>query len=145
VDKAGLSVEDVQHLLSHGIPMSEGMGVIVDGLPEGGAVLRVPYSDSLVRPGGTISGPVMMALADAAMYAAILGRLGAVIMAVTANLNIHFLHRPGKSDLIANAKILKLGKRLAVCEVALYSVGQSEMVAQVSGSYSLPPEAGSGG
>ena len=96
VDKAGLSVEDVQHLLSHGIPMSEGMGVIVDGLPEGGAVLRVPYSDSLVRPGGTISGPVMMALADAAMYAAILGRLGAVIMAVTANLNIHFLHRPGK-------------------------------------------------
>ncbi|KZZ13269.1 hypothetical protein A3749_26500, partial [Oleiphilus sp. HI0078] len=92
-----------------------------------------------IRPGGTVSGPVMMTAGDTAMYAAILGSLGEVAMAVTSNLNINFLQRPEQRDLIAEGKILKLGKRIAFCEVSIRSEGAEDVVAHVTGSYSLPP------
>ena len=84
-----------------------------------------------------------MALADAAMFASILERLGRLEMAVTTNLNINFLRRPAPADLIAESSILKLGKRLAVLEVSLFSATDDpesiEPVAHVTGTYSLPP------
>jgi acyl-coenzyme A thioesterase PaaI-like protein len=92
-----------------------------------------------LRPGGTISGPSMFTLADVALYVAIVAALGTVGHAVTTHLTINFLHRPPPRDLIGEARLFKLGKRLAVGEVAIFSVGDPEMVAHATGAYSIPP------
>ena len=83
----------------------------------------------------------MMALTDFAMYVAILASIGPVPLAVTTNLNINFLRKPAQRDLIAEVKLIKLGKRLAVGEVAIYSEGEDEMVAHATATYSIPPPA----
>ena len=103
------------------------------------ARVRLNYHDRHLRPGGTISGPAMFTLADLALYVAILGELGPIGHAVTTHLNINFLHRPPPRDLIGEARLFKLGKRLAVGEVAIFSVGAPEMVAHATGGYSIPP------
>jgi uncharacterized protein (TIGR00369 family) len=102
-------------------------------------VLRQRYSGSMLRPGGTVSGPTLMALADYAMYALLLSAIGPVGLAVTTNLNINFLRKgaPGQ-DLRAEAKLLKLGKRLAVGEVTLLSADSAEPIAHVTATYSIP-------
>ncbi len=102
------------------------------------ARLRMGYGDHLLRPGGTISGPAMFALADVAMYAAVLASIGRVALAVTTNLTINFLRKPGPRDMIGEARILKLGKRLAVGEIALHSDGEAELAAHATATYSLP-------
>jgi len=108
------------------------------------ARLRLLYRDDHLRPGGTISGPTIFALADVALYVAILAQLGPVKLAVTTNLNINFLRKPGPADLVGEARLLKLGKRLAVGEVTMSSVGGSDIVAHATGTYSIPPRAGEG-
>ena len=134
-----LSAEQVQALIRQGVPMAEDIALCIDRLDAEHALARVPFQARLVRPGGTLSGPTIMALADAAMYAVVLGRLGRVEMAVTANLNINFLSRSQPVDLLAEARILRLTRRQAVCEVALYSQGcEQDMVAHVTGTYALP-------
>ena len=134
-----LSAEQVQALIRQGVPMAEDIALCIDRLDAEHALARVPFQARLVRPGGTLSGPTIMALADAAMYAVVLGRLGRVEMAVTANLNINFLSRPQPVDLLAEARILRLTRRQAVCEVALYTQGcEQDMVAHVTGTYALP-------
>lgn len=134
-----LTAEDVQALIRAGLPMADDLDLRIDRLDEQGVLARVPFHAKLVRPGGTLSGPTLMALADAAMYAVVLGRLGRVEMAVTSNLNINFLIKPQPVDLFADARILRLSRRQAVCEVGLYSAGSSdELVAHVTGTYALP-------
>ncbi len=102
------------------------------------ATVRLEYHPDHLRPGGTISGPSMFALCDLALYVAILHEIGRVKLAVTTNVTINFLRKPEPSDLIGRAKLMKLGKRLAVGEVALHSPGQAEMVAHATGTYSIP-------
>ena len=102
------------------------------------ATLRLVYHPRHLRPGGTISGPAMFAVCDAALFVAILGEVGRVAHAVTTSASINFLRRPEPADLIGKARLIKLGKRLAVGEVALYSEGESEMVAHATGTYSIP-------
>ena len=109
-------------------------------LGPGSARLRLAFGERQLRPGGTLSGPTMMALADAAMYAALLGRIGPVKLAVTTSFNANFLHRPEPADLIAEASVLKLGKRLAVIEVTVHSEGFDAAVAHMTGTYSIPPK-----
>jgi len=99
-----------------------------------------------IRPGGTISGPTitisgptMMALADFAMYVAVLATIGPVPLALTINLNINFLRKAAPRDLVAEARLLKLGKRLAMGEVTICSDGEAEPVAHVTSTYSIPP------
>ena len=104
-----------------------------------GARLRAAYHESQIRPGGTISGPTMMALADLSLYVTVLAAIGPVALAVTTNLNINFLRRPAPRDLISESRLLKLGNRLAVGEVTIFSEGEEEPVAHVTGTYSLPP------
>ncbi|BAN50169.1 hypothetical protein PCA10_44370 [Metapseudomonas resinovorans NBRC 106553] len=134
-----LTAGQVEALIREGVPMAEDIGLRIERLDAEGALARVPFQPKLVRPGGTLSGPTIMALADAAMYAVVLGSLGKVEMAVTSNLNINFLARPRPVDLFAEARILKLGRRQAVCEVSLYSEGeQDNLVAHVTGTYALP-------
>ncbi len=136
---AELTAEQVQALIRAGVPMAEDIDLRIDHLDTERAVARVPFHGKLVRPGGTLSGPTIMSLADAAMYAVVLGRLGRVEMAVTSNLNINFLAKPKPVDLLAEARILRLSKRQAVCEVQLYSLGaEDELVAHVTGTYALP-------
>jgi len=133
-----LSAKDVEALIRAGVPMAEDIDFRVDQVGDRSASARVPFNERMVRPGGTLSGPVQMALADASMYAAILGTLGAEEMAVTSNLSINFLQRPGRADLHAHAELLRLGSRLAFCEVRLTSGDSPELVAHVTGTYALP-------
>ena len=102
------------------------------------ATVRLNYHPDHLRPGGTISGPTMFALCDLALYVAILHEIGRVELAVTTNVSINFLRRPEPNDLVGRAKLMRLGRRLAVGEVALYSDGVEEMVAHATGTYSIP-------
>jgi len=104
------------------------------------ARVRSSISKGDLRPGNTVSGPFMMSMADTALYVAILGELGLVALAVTSNLNINFFKRPSpNADVRADCKLLKIGKKLVVGEVFLYSVGDSEPIAHAVGTYSIPP------
>jgi uncharacterized protein (TIGR00369 family) len=106
-----------------------------------GATMRVamPIGEEHLRPGGTVSGPAMVALADCAAYLLILGLIGPVALAVTTNLNINFLRKPGRGDLTAEATMLKLGKALAIVEIGLTSAGAEGLVAHSVQTYSIPP------
>lgn len=103
------------------------------------ARLRMEFLESELRPGGTLSGPSMFKLADVGFYGCLLAMIGPVPLAVTTNMSINFIRKPARSDLLAEVRILKLGKRLAVGEVFLYSDGSEEPVAHVTGTYSIPP------
>lgn len=103
------------------------------------ATVRSIYDPSQLRPGGTISGPTMMGLADLALYAAIMGSVGPVTLAVTTNLSFNFLRKPAQRDLVADCRLLKLGKRLAVGDVFIRSDGEDDVVCHATGTYSIPP------
>ncbi|HUF79778.1 MAG TPA: PaaI family thioesterase [Burkholderiales bacterium] len=113
-------------------------GLVIEQAWHGGVRVRQQFRPEFLRPGGTISGPTMMALADFAMYVAVLASIGPVPLAVTTNLNINFLRRPATRDLLAKCRLLKLGRRLAVGEVAIRSDGMDEPVAHVTTTYSIP-------
>ena len=115
-------------------------GLAIEAVWERGCRVRQAFRQRSVRPGGTISGPTMMALADFAMYVAVLAAIGPVPLAVTINLNINFLRKAAPRDLLAEARLLKLGKRLATGEVTICSQGETEPVAHVTSTYSIPPE-----
>lgn len=103
------------------------------------ATVRHPVGFDELRPGGTVSGPVLMATADLALYVAILGTIGIVPLTVTTSLNINFLRKPAADrDIIAVCTLLKVGKKLAVGEVAIFSEGMSQHVAHAVGTYSIP-------
>jgi len=104
------------------------------------ARLRMDYHERHLRPGGTISGPAMFALTDLALYVAILAQIGPVALAVTTNLNINFMRKPEPRAMIGECRLLKLGRRIAVGEVSLFSEGSTDLVAHAVGSYSIPPE-----
>jgi len=114
-------------------------GLAIEAVWERGCRVRQAFRQRSVRPGGTISGPTMMALADFAMYVAVLAAVGPVPLAVTINLNINFLRKAAPRDLLAEARLLKLGKRLATGEVTICSQGETEPVAHVTSTYSIPP------
>jgi len=135
-----LSAEDIEALLSAEFPQAffPGCGLSLERVDYGDVRVRRAYHEDHLRPGGTISGPTMMELADFAMYVAVFSAIGAQPLAVTTNLNINFLRKPARADLIADARLLKVGKRLAVGEVTLYSAGSDEPVAHVTSTYSIP-------
>ncbi|KAB1073082.1 PaaI family thioesterase [Methylobacterium planeticum] len=103
------------------------------------ARMRMDHHERHLRPGGTVSGPAMMALADLALYAAILANIGPVALAVTTNLSFNFLRRPGATGLVGEARLLKLGRRLAVGEVLITAAGAEDLVCHATGTYSIPP------
>jgi len=134
-----ISIEELERLTREKLPFARISKCRTEELKSGRAIVRAPYSNEFLRPGGTIAGPIMMGLADFAMYAAVLTRVGIVELALTTNLNINFLHRPEPGDLLAKARLIKLGKRLAMGEVEVYVDGHEDMVAHVTSPYSLPP------
>lgn len=130
--------------------ISPGRDFLVEDTGPGFARMRLIYSERNLRPGGAISGPAMFALADLALYAAILAELGLgddpanagrsrAALAVTTSLNINFLRRPAPRDLVADARLMKIGARLIVGEAWLHAQGSEEAVAHATGTYSVPP------
>lgn len=114
---------------------------IVETVNEKGATLSHDIGIDELRPGGTVSGPVMMAVADVAIYVAILGKIGIVPLTVTTSLTINFLRKPSaEARIIAKCTLMKVGRTLIVGEVSLYSEGCDDMVAHVVGTYSVPPK-----
>ena len=113
-------------------------GYSLEGVWFGGCRVRRHFHPRTLRPGGTVSGPIMMALADFTMYLAVLSAIGWVPLAVTTNFSINFLRKPAPRDVLAEARLFKLGKRLAVGEISLYSDGEADMVAHATSTYSIP-------
>jgi len=138
--KPAMSVEQLERFLATQFPQvfHPASGLRIEQVWHGGGRVRQVYQPQFIRPGGTISGPTMMALADFAMYVGVLASIGPVPLAVTINLNINFLRKPAARDLIAECRLLKLGKRLAVGEVMILSDGWEEPVAHVTSTYSIP-------
>lgn len=135
-----ISIPEIQEIIDAELPLVNILGCSIQEVGEGRCSVRMQFKPDLIRPGGTIAGPATMALADLAMYVVVLTLVGRVELAVTTNLNINFLRKPGQEDMIAQGRILKRGKRLCVVEVDLYSASDEEnMVAHVTGTYSIPP------
>lgn len=113
----------------------------VERADEAGVSLRLKVADRHLRPGGTVSGPTIFALADVAMYLAILARIGPVALAVTVNCAVDFMRKPVSGrDLLGEARVLKLGRSLAVGDVMIFSDGQADPVARASLTYAIPPK-----
>ncbi len=113
---------------------------VVESIGPGIATIRQTVGEQELRPGGTVSGPVMMSVADCAVYAAIFAELGIIPLAVTTSLNINFLRRPSSTaDILGKCRLLKVGKKLVVAEVNIYSEGSDEPVAHATATYALPP------
>jgi uncharacterized protein (TIGR00369 family) len=137
-----LTAAEFQALATEGVPLIGLLGCRVERFESGRVEVRLPWADHLLRPGGTIYGPAMMALADITLYGAILSRIGRVELAVTTDLTFHFLPRPRPGDLIGRGRLLRLGRNLAIGEVEIASAADPEApVAHAVGTYSIPPGA----
>ena len=134
-----ITIQEIELLTQESLPFAVDYGFRVDSVGSGTATVRAPYQESFLRPGGTISGPVIMGLADYALFVAILTKIGLVELAVTTNLNINFLRRPDPGDLLAVANVIKIGKRLAVGQIEVYLDGEESMIAHATSTYSIPP------
>ena len=131
------SLEQIREFLAREFPQSRSTVVAVGGMS---GTMRLQPDDRDLRPGGTVSGPTLMALADVALYVAILGEIGIVPLTVTTSLNINFLRKPAAGRaLLGVCRLKKLGRTLAVGEVDLFSEGVGEPVAHAVGTYSIPP------
>jgi acyl-coenzyme A thioesterase PaaI-like protein len=117
---------------------------VIEELVPYAARVRMPFASYRLRPGGTISGPSLMALADSAMWVALLGMIGRVPLSVTSHLDIDFLRKPAPRDVIGHSRLLKLGKRLAVGDVLMYSDGEDQPCARSSVTYAIPAGTKSG-
>ncbi len=135
-----LSVEEVQALVRGAFPnTSSGSTIFVEAVEAGMARIRMPFGNWMLRPGKVLSGPALMAAADTAMYAVVLAHVGPQLMAVTADMELRFLNKGMPGDPIAEARILKLGRRLVVMECRIWSAAKPEVVVMHStGSYMLP-------
>ncbi len=131
-----LGVNELQSILHRAFPEVD--TPTVEEVSNEYVVMSFPVNDSHGRPGGTLSGPVMMTLADTSAWVAIMAQIGPVVLAVTTSLHIDFLRKPALTDLMARARLLKLGRRLAVVDVDLYSRGTTDLVAKAQVTYSIP-------
>lgn len=137
-----LDAAQVTHLVNEHFPhVHEGSGVLnIELIANGRARVRMLADPSMVRPGGTVSGPVMFKLADFTIYAALLGQLGNhALQAVTTSMTMNFLSRPHPADMVAEARLIKVGRRLAVANVEIFTEGRVDMVAHGTGTYAIPP------
>jgi uncharacterized protein (TIGR00369 family) len=132
-----LGVDELQEILQGGFPDAEVPRVEL--VNDDFVVMSFAISERHGRPGGTVSGPAMMTLADTSAWVVIMSQIGPVVLAVTTSLHIDFLRKPELTDLMSRARILKLGKRLAVVDVELFSRGATDLVAKSQVTYSIPP------
>jgi acyl-coenzyme A thioesterase PaaI-like protein len=113
---------------------------LVEQVGDRSATVVQQIDSAHLRPGQTVSGPVLMSVADIALYIAILGTIGLVPLAVTTSLTINFLRKPASDrSIVGVSRLIKVGRNLIVGEVSLYSRGEADMVAHAVGTYSIPP------
>lgn len=137
-----ISAEEMARFLDEVFPQVRG-DFSIDTLDETELVMRLHIDERHLRPGGTVSGPSMFGLADVAAYVATMARIGKEALAVTTNCSIDFMRKPvAGADLLAHARVLKLGRSLSVTDVLVYSEGSPEPVARASLTYSIPPRKG---
>lgn len=132
-----LTAAEIEAVIKAGLP-SAGGGFAVEEVRPRYARIRLPFGPWMLRPGNLVSGPALFTAADAAMYALVMAHIGPVVMAVTANMSLHFLSAAPAGDVVAEAKMLRLGMRMAVMEVALFTGPDQAFVAHVTGTYALP-------
>ena len=131
------SKQDIIEFIARDFPQCNSS---IESVGDRGATVRHHIGHDELRPGGTVSGPVLMEVADIALYIAILGEIGIVPLAVTTGLNINFLRKPSaESDIIGVCRLLKVGRSLVIGEVNLFSEGDDQLVAHAVGTYSIPP------
>ncbi|MDE0853492.1 MAG: PaaI family thioesterase [Nevskia sp.] len=136
-----MTAQQVEDLIHLGFAAKRKMLAIEEVRP-GFVRARLPYRDSMLRPGNVLSGPALFTAADLVMYALVLSHIGPELMAVTSNFNINFLSKAKPGDIVGEGRMLKLGRRQAVMEALLYSSAEPEtLVAHVTGSYALPLKA----
>ncbi len=133
-----LDASEVEAYVAEVFPQSNQYGFHVTSLEPGAIEIEMSVGEQHLRPGGTVSGPSMFALADCAAYLLTLAHIGKVALAVTTNLNINFLAKP-EGDLVAKGTILKLGKRLSVCDISIQTKEERRLVAHATATYSIPP------
>jgi uncharacterized protein (TIGR00369 family) len=141
-DKTVMTTEEVAAFLESEFPEASYLGKTYEVLEitNRGGKIRLFEHERHIRPGGTMSGPAMMALADIAAYLILMGNIGPVALAVTTSLNINFVRKPAPGDLIADGEIIKLGRSLAVFDVRIRSVNSDALVAQASVTYAIPKQ-----
>ena len=133
-----ISAEAFNALLTEKLPMGVALGIRAESIGKGSARLVMPFGPHLTRPVDVVCGPALMTLADVALYAAVLSAIGLQEMAVTSNLNISFLRKAERCDIIAEASLLKLGRRLAMGAVEMIAAGSDDLVAHVTATYAIP-------
>jgi uncharacterized protein (TIGR00369 family) len=136
-----MTADDIERLVDEQFPQARGLGWRIDEVGSRFARVSLPAGREHLRPGDTVSGPTLMALADTATWFALLATLGPLTLAVTTHMSIDFLRRPRAGELVARADLVKVGRRLVVGNVRIHRVGESEPVAQASVTYALPPPA----
>ncbi len=129
-----MDVAALQELL-----VENGAPYAVEAVTDSGVRLRLPISEAHIRPGGTVSGPALMTLADGVAWSALLAQIGPVVAALSTSLHIDFLRRPQPVDVVADGVVIKLGKTLAVIDVSMRSSGAEELVAKALVTYAIPP------
>lgn len=132
-----LSKDEVTHYLKEIFPQADAYNLEIEEISAGHAIVKMTTDSTHLRPGNTVSGPTIFALADVACYVLILAHIGKVALAVTTNININFLNKPNPGQLTAKTTFLKQGKRLIVCDVQIYS--KDILVSQATATYSVPP------
>ncbi|MCF6320144.1 MAG: PaaI family thioesterase [Rhizobiaceae bacterium] len=134
-----LNTAELTDFVKEVFPQAKSLQWSIRKISNGSITVVMNIDEKHLRPGGTISGPTMFALADVSAYLVILAHIGKVALAVTTSLNINFLAKPPLANLVAECRLIKLGKRLAVCEVHINSVENNQLVAQATATYSIPP------
>lgn len=136
-----MTVKELNRFLDTDFPQvhTDGKVFHVTDAGPGFATMRLDPNERHIRPGGTVSGPTLFALADVSAYIALIAHIGPVALAVTTNLNINFLRKPEPQPLECTCRILKLGKRLAVLDASIAMVGSDDLVAHATATYSIPP------
>ena len=134
-----MTAEDLHRFVEEEFPHAPA-DITVDSVDGTTIRVRQKTSDRDLRPGGTISGPTLMAMVDFGFYLLLLSRLGPVAMAVTTNLNINFMRKPDPGHLVGEGRLLKLGKALAVGDFTIWNEGETDPVAHATITYSIPPK-----
>ena len=135
----GMTSEELRRFIETEFPQAPA-GITVDSVNDTTIRIRQKTLDQHLRPGGTVSGPTLMAMVDFGFYLLLLSRLGPVAMAVTTNLNINFMRKPDPGHLVGEGRLLKLGKTLAVGDFTIWNEGEKDPVAHATVTYSIPPK-----
>lgn len=130
--------EQLMQLMREAFPQAQPDRIAIDAVEEGSVRFRYRAEHDNLRPGDTVSGPTLMAVSDLGVYFGVLSAIGPVTLAVTTSLNINFLRKPSAGELVVETKMLKIGKRLAVGEVSVFSAGSRDPVSHATVTYSIP-------